>query len=259
MLADFQALFEPSDEGTGCAEPQSFGLINPAFNICTGATKGTLTLDGFRSDVRIGMDGPTTEVEHRFVQFTNFSVDLVASGEPCIVRAVLNGRVDRESRFTGERFSVTYSDFLITEGEQGQGGGALVTQDGTLHIDCLGDLEYEMIEPLRLVEGETCPTAGLLRITLPNGATNLTRYTKTGGVELDFDADGRPDKVLESCTGPSPDLCKGEPSADLCATCESDEDCGDGLFCLPCSFKCTGDVRRCVAIDDLAGCDDGIF
>ena len=166
--------------------------------------------------------------------------------------------MERKSRVTGEHFFAVYNDFVITE-QEAESGGVLVTQDGILTTDCLGDLLYETIEPLRLLEAGRCPTAGLLRITLPDGATSLTRYTEDGGIELDFDEDGEPDKVLESCTDPSLNLCKGEEPADLCAACDSNEDCGDGLVCLPCLSDCTSDVRRCVAIDDLAGCGGGVY
>ena len=54
-------------------------------------------------------------------------------------------------------------------------------------------------------------------------------------------------------------LCQVEEPADLCALCESNADCGDGLVCLPCSFDCTNDGRRCVAMDDLGGCEDGVY
>jgi hypothetical protein len=40
---------------------------------------------------------------------------------------------------------------------------------------------------------------------------------------------------------------------------ESNDDCGDGLVCLPCSFDCTNDGRRCVAIDDLGVREGGTY
>ncbi len=248
-LIDFAALFEPSGQGTGCAEPQSFGLITPAFNVCTESSKGTMTLDGYRSDV----DG----ADHRFARFTGFSVDLVADGDPCVVHATLNGHIERRGS-TGAGFSGTYDNFLITEREECP-GVVLVTQDGTLTTDCAGAVEYETIEPLRLTAGEPCPRAGLLRITLPNGTQSLTRYTANGGVEVDFGADNVVDETFASCTDPALSVCQVEEPVDLCATCESDDDCGDGLVCLPCSFDCTGDTMRCVEPDDLGECEDGIY
>jgi hypothetical protein len=249
ILIDFAALFEPSGTGTGCAEPQSFGLITPAFNVCTDASKGTMTLDGFRSDI----DG----AEHSFARFTDFSADLVAAGDPCVVHATLNGDLERRSS-SGAGFAATYQNFVITEREEGA-GIVLVTQDGTLNTDCAGALDYETIEPLHLTAGESCPRAGLLRITLPNGAQSLTRYTGAGGVELDFGADGVVDKTFASCTDPALSVCQVEEPADLCAACESNDDCGDGLVCLPCSFDCTGVIRRCVAMDDFGACEGGIY
>jgi len=248
-LIDFAALFEPSGQGTGCAKPQSFGLITPAFNVCTEASKGTMTLDGYNSDV----DG----ADHRFARFTSFSVDLVADGDPCIVHATLNGHVERRSS-PGAGFSATYDNFLITEREEGT-GVVLVTQDGTLTTECVGAVEYETLEPLRLAAGASCPTAGLLRITLPNGAQSLTRYTGSGGVEVDFGADNVVDETFASCTDPALSLCQVEEPPDLCAACESNDDCGDGLVCLPCSFDCAGDAKRCVESDDLGRCEDGIY
>jgi hypothetical protein len=249
-LIDFAALFEPSGQGTGCAEPQSFGLITPAFNVCTESSKGTMSLDGYRSDVVDGAD-------HRFARFTGFSVDLAADGDPCVVHATLNGHVERRSN-TGAGFSATYDNFLVTEREEGA-GIVLVTQDGTLNTDCAGAVDYETIEPLRLTAGESCPRAGLLRITLPNGAQSLTHYTASGGVELDFGADGKVDQTFASCTDPALSVCQVEEPVDLCAACESGDDCGDGLVCLPCMFDCTGDMRRCVAMDDFGACDAGIY
>jgi hypothetical protein len=248
-LIGFAALFEPSGAGTGCAEPQSFGLITPAFNVCTEASKGTMTLDGFRSDVDVA--------EHRFARFTDFSVDLVADGDPCVVHATLNGHLERRSG-NGAGFSATYDDFIVTVREEGA-GVVLVTQDGTLHTDCAGVLEYETIEPLRLTAGESCPRAGLLHIMLPNGRQSLTHYTASGGVEVDFGADGVVDETFTSCTDSALSLCQVEEPADLCAACESDDDCGDGFVCLPCTFDCTSDIRRCVAVDDFAVCDGEIY
>jgi hypothetical protein len=208
-----------------------------------------MTLDGFRSDVE--------STDHRFARFTDFSVDLVADGAPCVVHATLNGHLERRSG-TGTGFSATYDDFLVTEREEGA-GVVLVTQDGTLSTDCAGAVEYETIEPLRLTAGEPCPRAGLLRITLPNGAQSLTHYTASGGVEVDFGADGVVDETFTSCTDSALSLCQVEEPADLCAVCESNDDCGEGLVCLPCSFDCTAEVRRCVAMDDFAVCDGEIY
>jgi len=243
---DFEARFDPSGEGTGCATPQSFGLISPAFNICTGASKGTMTLNGFSSDL-----------EGRFVGFSDFSVDLVAAGSPCFMRATLNGQLEWREQDRTVQLTTVYNDFRITEREDGD--GVLVTQDGSLTTDCVGDLEYETLEPLRLTAGATCPTAGLLRITLPDGATSLTRYTETGGVELDFGADGEVDQVFETCTDPDFAQCVAELPPELCAPCESHDDCGGDLVCLPCLSECTDDTARCVEPDDLGGCEDGTY
>jgi hypothetical protein len=118
----------------------------------------------------------------------------------------------------------------------------------------------ETIEPPRLAAGEPCPhAAGLLHITLPNGAHSLTRYTENGGVELDFGADGEVDQTFASCTDSALSVCQVEEPVDLCAACESDDHCSEGPVCLPCSFDCTGDVRRCVELDDLGPCGDGIY
>jgi hypothetical protein len=249
-LIDFAALFEPFGKGTGCAEPQTFGLITPAFNVCTEASKGRMTLDGYRSDVE--------DAEERFVRFTDFSVDLVADGDPCVVHATLNGHLERRGS-AGAGFSGTYDNFLITEREE-DNGIVLVTQDGTLTTDCTGAIQYETIEPLRLTAGEEpCPRAGLLRITLPDGAQSLTRYTASGGVEVDFGADNVVDQTFASCTDSALSVCHVEEPVDLCAACQSDDDCAEGLVCLPCTFDCTGDIRRCVAMDDLAVCDGEIY
>ena len=51
----------------------------------------------------------------------------------------------------------------------------------------------------------------------------------------------------------------GGGAADLCNACEGDDDCREGLACLSCSFECTGETKRCVGFDDLAGCEDGIY
>jgi hypothetical protein len=257
LLVDFTARFEPSGSDPGCAQPQSFGLLSPAFNPCTAASKGTLTLNGSRSDLDTCIGCPKAPFEHLLARFENLTVELDASGSPCVLQAKLNGQVDRENRATAERFSTIYEDFVITETQDGD--GVLITQNGTIDTDCLGDLEYETLEPLRLAAGETCPTAGLLRIRLSDGRASLTRYTESGGAELDFDADGKIDKTAASCTGASLRYCAGGGAADLCKACNGDADCREGLVCLPCSFECTGETKRCVGFDDLGGCEDGIY
>jgi hypothetical protein len=257
LLVDFTASFAPSGSDPGCAQPQSFGLVSPAFNPCTGSSRGTLTLNGARSDLETCIGCPRAPFEQLLARFEDFTVELDASGSPCVLRARLNGQVDRENRSTGERFSTIYEDFLITETQDED--GVLITQDGTINTDCLGDLEYETIEPLHLAAGEICPTAGLLRIRLSDGRASLTRYTATGGAELDFDADGKVDKTVASCTGASLRYCAGGGASDLCKVCNGDADCREGLVCLPCSFECTGETKRCVGSDDLGGCEDGIY
>jgi hypothetical protein len=100
-------------------------------------------------------------------------------------------------------------------------------------------------------------------------ARSVIRYTATGGVDIDFDADGDFDQGFDNCrdskltqcgggNGPPPTRTPRQVGGE-CAACEEDADCETDLACVPCFDDCTGDVRRCSIFDSLLECEDGRF
>lgn len=179
----------------------------------------------------------------------------------------LNGAFDTIDFIAGQAFVAEFEDFTITTRDLSDGVSE-VTMDGFLTADaCVGRIRVETLEPLRQRENE-CPTAGLLRLTLGT-AGSLIRYTPTGGVAIDFDADGDFDESFETCRDADLTQCGGgngppptrtpRPGGDTCAACQDDGDCRPGLACVPCFDRCTGDVKRCSTFDGLVECEDGRF
>ncbi len=78
------------------------------------------------------------------------------------------------------------------------GGGSESTVNGTADTDCAGATTIVTVEPIVVVGGADCPTAGKVRVTFSDG-TSLVTYTATGGIEIDLGDDGSVDETFDSC------------------------------------------------------------
>lgn len=78
------------------------------------------------------------------------------------------------------------------------GGGSESTVNGTADTDCAGATTIVTVDPIVVVGGADCPTAGKVRVTFADGTSSVT-YTSTGGIEIDLGDDGSVDETFGSC------------------------------------------------------------
>jgi hypothetical protein len=206
------------------------------------------------------------EFQRQSLVFEEFSLVTTPQGMPpeCSDLIVANGRVDSLL----ENQSVRYSDYE-EEVRQTQ-NGSLLTQAGLQFLPCLGrSIELGTLELIFTPLDAPCPTQGVLAIADPDtGATATVTFTSVGGVEIDEDADGTPERVFESCRDPELNACfdatppptptPAGPSGFVCSLCESGRDCDSRLACVSCLDGCADpERRRCGPDDLLSGCEDG--
>jgi hypothetical protein len=149
------------------------------------------------NDTRV-LDGT---MQHRFVtagldiEITadQLTIDVDSYGEPCAVRVSPNGRLAVADHANGRRFGQIFGNAQVTFQE----GFAAI--DGDIANDCIGNAVFETLEPLYTDRLDECPIAGFIRVSFVDGARATVRFTDSGGVEIDYDDDGHPDKVAASC------------------------------------------------------------
>ena len=78
--------------------------------------------------------------------------------------------------------------------------GALRGVAGGLALDCVPALTVAMDEAL--VPGVACPSAGILALHRADGSRGLLTFAD-GGVSIDADADGTPERVASDCRDPA--------------------------------------------------------
>ena len=170
------------------------------------------------------------------------AIEVSSTGErdACTVSAALRGSVTSADLQAGTQFSTDLTGVQVVQPPQA--GAQLLEVDGTVDTDCLGHVTVSTIEPLRIVPGDTCFTAGRLE-SLGDRTASVT-YTESG-LDLDLDADGSVDQHFATCTDlPASDKCTTS-AVGLCGACTEPDQCQKGLSCVPCSGKCTGNTRRC--------------
>ncbi len=208
------------------------------------------------------------EIQRQSLVFEEFSLVSTPQGMPpeCSDLIVANGRVDSLL----ENQSVRYSDY---EEEVRQTlNGSLLSQAGLQFLPCLGrSIELGTLELIFTPPDAPCPTQGVLAIADPDtGDAATVTFTRVGGVEIDEDADGKPERVFESCRDPELNACfdatppptptPAGPSGFVCSLCESDRDCDSRLACLGCLEGCrTAESDRCGPDDQFIVCEGRVF
>jgi hypothetical protein len=175
-------IFQPS--GQGCS------LIN-----------GTDTIDGALTVQHAPAAPAAAYAYHGFVVET-FTAPTIGA---CITQKKFNGALSVDDQVLGRNFSETIRDFVVTD--QQVENQRVINESGTLAADCLGAAKFKTLEPLRIVSGNPCPSAGVLEVTLPDGTITRTQYSPNG-VAFDFNGDGQIDKQVTSCLDPKLVQCK---------------------------------------------------
>jgi hypothetical protein len=80
------------------------------------------------------------------------------------------------------------------------GAGALRGVEGGLALDCVPAIVVAMDQAL--VPGVACPSAGVLALHRADGSRGLLTFAD-GGVSVDADADGTPERVASDCRDPA--------------------------------------------------------
>jgi hypothetical protein len=245
----FQELLETFEVATGgCTvrQPEQFG-----FGI---RGDGRRFIDGvlqqFQSD-GFGNVLVDTETDVRAL-----AIEVGSTGEPddCTLTAALRGSVSSADFRVGTQFGSDLGELRIVQPPQA--AALLLGLNGTVGTDCLGPVALSTIEPLRVVPGDTCFTAGRLDVQFKETAS--VTYADSG-LDLDFGADGSVERHFATCSDvPATNKCVSSV-AGLCGACSAVDQCQGGLSCFPCSRNCTGNTRRCSFGDAFATCADGVF
>lgn len=177
---------------------RTIGHVNASFAItvdprgygCAGADR-TESLDG-SLDVQSSPDGIDTSA-----RFHGLQVQYDSGGVPCTETVTADGGLEIVDRAQGRRFSEAFHGLQLTRLYQSS-GTALVTIDGGVTVDCVGDVRFETQSPMLIPSGERCPIGGRLAITRA-GITNCVTFTATGGIDFDDGCDGTTDRSVASC------------------------------------------------------------
>jgi hypothetical protein len=173
----------------------------------------------------------------------------------CTVGAALNGSLTSADFRVGRQSTTDFTDFHVAQ--LLQSGALFLGLNGTVGTDCLDDVTLSTIEPVRIAPGDTCLSAGRLEVQRGDGTASVT-YTQSGGLDLDFGADGSVDQRFATCTDVPADQCSTS-LVGLCGACTASSQCGTDLGCFPCSLDCSGNTNRCTLFDTFAPCEDGLF
>lgn len=163
---------------TGCTPDGSGSQLAFTFNGCTTSAGGARTyLDG-----TIAIDSPGS-----------------CPGVPLPVGQPFGVVVDATIEASGGGRSVSGS-FDVTETVTLNGDGStLVEASGSVDTECTGAVSFETIEPLVYPANGECAVGGQMRVMVAEGDALVT-FTASGGIEVDYKADGSIDDTFGSCT-----------------------------------------------------------
>jgi hypothetical protein len=116
------------------------------------------------------------------------------------------GRLEVDDRISGQAFDTVYRNFVVAEAVR-ETGEVDLQLEGGLTLDCLGEVSIVTEVPLRRSPSAGCPSRGILLIRLPDGLQHAVRY-HDGGLEIDLDGDGKPDRTTATCEDPSLAQCQ---------------------------------------------------
>jgi hypothetical protein len=106
-------------------------------------------------------------------------------------------RIEVRDRISGQAFDAVCRQLLVRDQTLGA-PDQIVRLDGGIALDCVGEINLSTEIAVTLPADARCPSSGLLFMRLPDGSQSAVRYGQ-GGVEIDFDGDGKADRKAESC------------------------------------------------------------
>jgi len=163
---------------TGCTPDASGSQLSFTFAGCTTSAGGVRTfLDG-----TIGIDSPGS-----------------CPGVPLPVGQPFGVVVDATIEASGRGRNVSGSFNVNETVTQNADGSSLVEATGSVDTECTGPVSFETIEPLTYPANGDCATGGQMRVSLDEGDSIVT-FTASGGLEIDYGADGSVDDTYRSCT-----------------------------------------------------------
>ncbi len=130
-------------------------------------------------------------------------VDVSSAGNPCREAIIAGGRVDIRDVGRGSRFVTAFESLQATRA-RGLDGFDEVSIDGTLDIDCLGQVRLRSNTPLAL--SGACPAEGSLDISIDGGSTAAATFSPAG-LSMDYDGDGSEDFASQSCSADTVNVC----------------------------------------------------
>ena len=187
----------------------SRGLRSVGAGVCGGQT-GTETLDGqlsLRCAAGLGSSVCPPEGEDLALTARALTIVRAENGEltACARSRTLLGRLETRDRVSGQAFDAVYRQFLIRD--QARGTQATVQLQGSLALDCLGEIAINSEIAIVVPTDARCPSSGLLFTRLPDGIERSVRYVE-GAVEIDLDGDGKADEQARSCEDTSLTQCE---------------------------------------------------
>jgi hypothetical protein len=163
---------------TGCTPDASGSQLSFTFNGCTTSTGGVRTfLDGV-----IAIDSPGS-----------------CPGVPLPVGQPFGVVVDATIEASGRGRNVSGSFDVSETVTQNADGSTVVEASGSVDTECTGAVAFETIEPLLYARNAECASGGSMRVTVEQGDALVT-FTASGGIEIDYKADGSVDDTFRSCT-----------------------------------------------------------
>jgi len=174
------------------AAPRLVQTVRPLAGGCA-AGQAEHRLDG-RLLIR-RRDGTDLRVDMRALR-----LGLHLDGTPCAPRVTADGRAEIADHAAGRFVRAAFAGLTVS------GSAAIGYRiDGAAMLDCLGAFSVATEAPLVLAA--PCADAGALRFQLPSRATARSRFD-AGGILLDADGDGAPERSVDSCIDTSLASCE---------------------------------------------------
>jgi hypothetical protein len=241
--------FDAAQPGCSAQEPDEFGFAIRG--------DGTRQLDGARRLIVGDVSGAISTDLQTLTDGVVIDVSSQTFEGVCEVTAEINGTIEVQDSLTGSDVTSSFSAFGVAQAHTGN--DVALAYQGTINTNCLGEVTVGTIEGLHLHQDDPCPIGGSVRLDLAAGSSIVT-FTPTGGVELDFGADGSVDERFDRCEQLQVQQCTFQPPAGVCDPCNDSNDCTGDLQCYPCSFACQPSAQsRCSLSDDFVTCEDGVY
>jgi hypothetical protein len=165
---------------------------------CTYDTVEFKLTGSMRVDYKDATGAPLGSVQVGFGQGSSILINIEQYGNDC-VPVIYNTTVQGGMTFSsdGNSFEAVFTDYVLHN--DASSGNNLITVNGGIASDCFGGaVQLVTSTDLLLTAGVPCPRAGAVEVT-SGAATDLVRYTNTGGVEIDLGNDGSINQEFASC------------------------------------------------------------